>query len=242
MMQYPGDRDDDLDYQDDEGEVSWAEEEQLDLADDDEDLPWLEAEEYEEEGGFDWSLIRLIAIAAVTLAIVLGLIWWLFRDRPDPEMVPDGSTIEAPDEPYKERPEEGSGAEVEGTGSQAFQRGEGEQERGRLEADDGGDSPRPSIDREQAGGESSDADETPSDSGNSVYVQIGAFGSNADAEAAWTQATQRYSVLSGKRHRVLQAEVNGATVYRLQVIASDRASADATCRSIRNAGGDCYIR
>ena len=44
------------------------------------------------------------------------------------------------------------------------------------------------------------------------------------------------------RHRIVEAEVNGATVYRLQAIAANREAGDAACRSIRNAGGDCYIR
>lgn len=246
-MNNPGDRDEDLEYQDGEIEATWEEEEQLDLTDEDEDLPWLEADEYEEERGFDWGFVRLLAFAALALALALGAIWWLSREGPDPEMVPDGSTIEAPEGAYKVRPEEGADAEVEGTGSQAFQVAEGEQDRGRVAGEDGGDSPRPTIDVDQSGDDASGAAggtaATPAaDSGSNVYVQIGAFGSQADAEAAWRSATGRFSVLSGMRYRVVEGDVNGARVYRLQAIAGDRAAADATCRAIRNGGGDCYIR
>ncbi|VVS97866.1 SPOR domain-containing protein [Erythrobacter sp. EC-HK427] len=246
-MNNPGDRDEDLEYQDGEIEATWEEEEQLDLTDEDEDLPWLEADEYEEEGGFDFRLIWITLIGLAAIAALLYGLWWLTKDRPDPEMVPDGSTIEAPEGAYKVRPEEGADAEVEGTGSQAFQVAEGEQDRGRVAGEDGGDSPRPTIDVDQSGDDASGAAggaaATPAaTSGSNVYVQIGAFGSQADAEAAWRSATGRFSVLSGMRYRVVEGDVNGARVYRLQAIAGDRATADATCRAIRNGGGDCYIR
>lgn len=246
-MMNPGDKDDDLEYEVEEAiEEVWEEEEQLTLADEDEDLPWLEADEYEDEGGFDWSLIRLLGFALIALVAVLALLWWLTRDRPDPELVADGSTIEAPEGAYKERPDDPGGREVAGTGDQAFEVAQGESTRGRIADGDGSDA-RPAIDRDQSGSAESGAEGASSDAGSadssgSVYVQIGAFGSNADAESAWSDAAGRFSVLSGMRHRVVEADVNGASVYRLQAIASDRSSAESTCRAIRNAGGDCYIR
>ena len=254
-MSYPGGEEDELnhdevvhdgEYVEHVHEDEYVEEEQLVLAEEDDDLPWLEADEYEEDSGFDWSLIRFAAMAVVALAVLLGLIWWLTRDRPDPALVADGSTIEAPDGPYKERPSDPGGAEVAGTGDQAFAVAEGESTRGRI----GEGEARPGIDREQAStspaaGASPTA--TPSasasaDSAGAAYVQIGAFASRADAQAAWSTATQRYSALSGMRNRIVEAEVNGATVYRLQAIAGSRDAGEATCRAIRNAGGDCYLR
>ena len=236
-MTYPGD-DDDLEHRDDAFDESWEEEEQLTLADEDEDLPWLEADEYEEEGGFDARLIVYAVLGLLVVALVLAAFWWFMRERPDPELVPDGSTIEAPEGAYKERPEDPGGAQVAGTGDQAFETAEGQSTRSRI--DDGGEA-RPAIDREQRGSDTSGGNDD-GDNGNAVYVQIGAFSSESDAEAGWSSAAQRYSSLSGMRHRVVEAEVNGSTVYRLQAIAGDRAGAEATCRAIRNAGGDCYIR
>ncbi len=247
-MAYPGDGDNDLDeFEGEGGQQPWAGEEQLALADEDEDLPWLEADEYEEEGSFDWRLIVYAVLGLVVVGAVLAAAWWYFRDRADPEFVADGSTIEAPEGPYKQRPDDPGGRQVAGTGDQAFGVAEGESTRGRMGdgnvddgadngADDGADSgdARSSVDREQAG--SSD------DESGAVYVQIGAYSSRAEAEQGWSRQAQRFSALSGMRHRVREADVNGATVYRLQAISGDRASADATCRAIRNAGGDCYIR
>ena len=240
-MAYPGGDENEHGIEGDTyADTSHVEEERLDLADDDDELPWLEADEYEEEGGFDWSLIRFAAMAIVALVVLLGLIWWLTRDRPDAELVADGSTIEAPEGPYKQRPDDAGGTEVEGTGDQAYAVAEGESTRGRIADGD----PRPSIDRDQdTEEEEPEASAEPAaDSGSATYVQIGAFASRSDAQGAWNSAVQRYSALSGMRNRIVEAEVNGATVYRLQAVAGSREAGDATCRAIRNAGGDCYIR
>lgn len=231
-MIQPGDEDQNL-----ESGEGQEEEAQLALADEDENLPWLEADDYEEEGAFDWRLIWLALAGLMVIAAILATIWWFTREQDNSELVPDGSTIQAPDGDYKQRPDDPGGAEVSGTGDQAFEVAEGESTRGIIASDDGGDSEvAPSIDRNQEGSE----EETTAS--GAAYVQIGAFGSRSDADSAWSTAVSRYGTLSGMRHRVIEAEVNGATVFRLQAIASDRAAADATCRAIRGSGGDCYVR
>ncbi|RPF72019.1 SPOR domain-containing protein [Aurantiacibacter spongiae] len=223
------------------------EEEQLALADEDERLPWLESEDdYEDNRGVD---MRIVGLAVVGLLVVAALLvggWWLARDDGESgDVVADGSTIEAPATPYKQRPDDPGGSEVAGTGDTAYEVAEGQSRRGRIaESDDG--TPRPSIDREQAGAASASGGEDEGEDqpapANAVYVQIGAYTSRADADSAWGEAVRRYEVLSGKSHRVAQGTVNGATVYRLQAITGDRASGEATCRAIRDNGGDCYLR
>lgn len=212
-------------------------EEELALQGEDDSLPWLEDDEYyEDEGGFDGRIIWFALIGLLVIAGILLAAWWFTKDAPDDELAADGSTIEAPEGAYKQLPEDPGGREVEGTGDTAYQVAEGESQRGML-ADDT-QVPRPSIDINQGEGEDGAGSESP----DAVYVQIGAFTSRSDASEAWVSASNRYSGLSGMRHRIVEAEVNGATVYRLQVIAANREAGDAACRSIRNAGGDCYIR
>ena len=230
-MAYPGDEDE----YDPEMEQAWEEEEQLALADEDEDLPWLEADEYEEEGGFDARLLWIGVFGLLVVGLILSAGWWFLRETPDAELVADGSTIEAPDGPYKERPDDPGGSEVEGTGDQSFEMAEGETTRGRI-ADDASEA-RPSIDREQG-----TEDAAPASDDGAVWVQIAALGNRAAAEAEWSRASGQYGVLSGKRHRILEGEASGTPVFRVQVAHGDRASADATCRAIRNAGGACYVR
>lgn len=223
--------------EDAEFESDYEPDEQLALDDTDDALPWLEDDDYyEDEGGFDARLIWFALIGLLVIGGVLLAAWWLMRDRPDPALVADGSTIEAPDGPYKERPEDPGGREVEGTGDTAFEVAEGQSTRGRLADDTSPAQPDPDESRD------SDEGAQPAASENAVYVQIGAFTSRSDANEAWVTASNRYSALSGMRNRVVEAEVNGATVYRLQVIAPNREAGDSTCRAIRNAGGDCYIR
>lgn len=212
-------------------------EEELALQGEDDGLPWLEDDEYyEDEGGFDTRVIWFGLIGLLVIAAILLAAWWFTRGSTDPELAADGSTIEAPEGAYKQLPEDPGGREVEGTGDTAYQVAEGESLRGMLA--DGEDTAQPSIDIYQGasypGAESENAE--------AAYVQIGAFTSRADADQAWSSASGRYSALSGMRHRIIEAEVNGATVYRLQAIAANREAGDAACRSIRNAGGDCYIR
>ncbi len=112
------------------------EEEQLALANEDEDLPWLEADDYEEEQGFDWRLITHALIGLAVLARCWRRSWWFTRDRADPELVADGSTIEAPEGAYKQRPDDAGGAEVEGTGDQALKWPRVESARGRIDSGD----------------------------------------------------------------------------------------------------------
>lgn len=226
-MQGPGDERDDEHGADPD---DYQTEEQLTLADEDEALPWLESDEDDAEGGFDG---RIIAFALIGLLVVAGILlagWWLVRNTSDGEEVADGSTIEAPDEPYKTRPEDPGGAEVVGTGDVAFEVAEGEGPESRLAEDD--DLPAPSIDREQAG----------QDAGPGVGVQVGAYSTRDAASSGWSQLTVRYEGLQGMRYRILEGTADSGTIYRLQAVAENSAAADALCSSIRNAGGDCQVK
>ena len=108
------------------GEGGPIEEEQLALADGEERLPWLESDDDYEQPGVDTG--RIVAFAAVGLlavVLILGALWWFTGDRTDEDLVADGSVIEAPDEPYRERPDEPGGQQVAGTGDTSFEVGEG---------------------------------------------------------------------------------------------------------------------
>ena len=223
----------------DEFDHDWDDDGQLALADEDERLPWLEADDYEAEPGFDWRIVIYALVGLAVVVALLGGIWYATKDRADPELEPDGSTIAAPDGPYKQRPDDAGGAEVAGTGDQAFEVAEGQSTRGIIAEDD---TPRPAIDVDQGEGAAPTLQATETAAAGQVYVQIGAFGSREDADAAWVSAGGRYPALSGMRHRVVEGDANGVKVFRLQAIAASRDAGEATCRSIRSAGGDCYIR
>jgi len=230
-----GERSADLD---DDGAIDA--EEQLSLADADERLPWLESDEEYEQPGVDTG--RIVAFGAVGLlfiVLVLGAIYYFTRDPRDAELVADGSTIEAPAEPYKTRPEDPGGREVEGTGDTSYEVAEGQQVEGQIAAG----VPVPTIDRNQADAPTA----TPSPAASSapaggVGVQVGAYSTRAQAEAGWSQLSGRFEALKGRSHRVLQGTADSGTIFRLQAVAGSAAEADTLCRAVKAAGGDCQVK
>ncbi len=211
-------------------------EEQLALADGEERLPWLESDDEDEQPGVDTG--RIIAFAAVgvlALVLLLGALWWFTGDRTDEELVADGGTIEAPDEPYRTRPEDPDGQQVAGTGDTSFEVGEGQSVEGRIA---GSDAPVPSIDREQ-----SDAPATrPTAPVGAIGVQVGAYSSREAAETGWSTLSSRIEALQGRNHRIVQGTADSGTIFRLQAVAGTVVEAETLCRSIKSQGGDCQVK
>ncbi|MBA4046035.1 MAG: SPOR domain-containing protein, partial [Erythrobacter sp.] len=99
---------------------------ELDLADTD-SLPWLESDEEDEAaGGYDMMRIAgFFTLMVALLAAVVGGVWWVSNKATQGDMVADGSVIEAPAGPIKERPTDPGGKEFAGTGNVAPVVGEG---------------------------------------------------------------------------------------------------------------------
>ncbi|MEL6486571.1 MAG: SPOR domain-containing protein [Pseudomonadota bacterium] len=107
--------------------------EELDFAKEGE-LPWLEADEDDAEaGGVDTAqLIGFVAVLLAVLLLVVGGVWYVNNSGGGPVQIADGSTIEAPDGPYKERPEDAGGKEFPGTNDVAPGVAQGQSSEGRL--------------------------------------------------------------------------------------------------------------
>lgn len=74
-------------------------------------------------------------------------------------------------------------------------------------------------------------------------VQLGAFSSNANAQAAWSKYVKKHSVLQGFDSASSTVTVNGRKLVRLAAMGfGNKASADAACRAIKSGGGDCIVR
>lgn len=214
-------------------------EEQLALDDRDERLPWLESDEEYEDDGFDGRTLAFALIGLLVAAAILAGGWLLLRDAPDGEMVADGGTIEAPDAPYKTRPENAGGAEVVGTGDVSFEVAEGLTREGRL-ADN---APAPNMDLGQVESEGQGEGEGRNATARTgVGVQIGAFSTRQAAQTAWQQFSGRFEGLQGMNYRILEGSADSGTIYRLQAVAANGEAADALCRSIRASGGDCQVK
>jgi len=233
-MQAGGTRGGDPADLDDDGVI---EPEELAFAQEDERLPWLEADDDAEEPGVDTGRVVAFVIGSlVVLGLVIGALWWFFRDRSETAIVADGSTIEAPAGPYKTKPTNPGGSQAVGTGDTSFAVAEGQEPQGKVA--DAGEAPRPSIDRNQPGA-AAPATAAPT---TGVGVQVGAYSSRDRAEAGWSTLSTRYPALSGASHRIVQATVDGATIYRLQAVASDLKSATQLCNALQGQGGDCQVK
>lgn len=92
---------------------------ELDLSADD-SLPWLEADEDEDDSRGDNThiILLLLIFAGITIAGV-GTVWFFGSKADDATLTADGSVIEAPKGPIKERPEDPGGKEFAGTGAVA---------------------------------------------------------------------------------------------------------------------------
>lgn len=222
--------------------------ERLALDEDDAPLPWLESgdEEFEEEQGSGTGrILGLVVGSLVALAAIVGGIWWATHRSSDPALVADGSTVPAPEQPYKEAPKDPGGKTFDGTGDTSFAVSEGQTRPARLgEAPaapspsvDVGPKPAASPSAAPAAGATASA---PAAVGG-VGVQVGAFSSRALAEAGWTKLAGN-PALSGVRHRIVEGQADIGTVYRLQAVAADAASASALCSRLKASGVQCQVK
>ena len=200
---------------------------ELDLSEE-ESLPWLEADE-EDEGysGIDTrQVIAFFALLLLVLLLIVASIWFFSNRSSGSEPVADGSTIEAPDGPIRERPEDPGGREFAGTGNVAPVVGEGGTSEAVLDTDGNGD------------GNGS----TATTSASGVGVQLAAYSSRARAEQGWNDLRRRTNALDGARYRIEEGTVDIGTVYRLQAVANNRAAADQLCNALKADGLDCQVK
>ncbi len=74
-------------------------------------------------------------------------------------------------------------------------------------------------------------------------VQLGAYESQAIARGAWTNLSRRHASLSAHDGVTSSASVGGHTVFRLSATGfATRNAANGVCASVRNAGGNCFVR
>jgi hypothetical protein len=82
------------------------------------------------------------------------------------------------------------------------------------------------------------ATRTPSEqSGGSFAVQFSAPNTEADANAEAARVKSRFGVTP----RIVQANVNGRTVYRVRAAGLSRERANALCSDVKSAGGNCFV-
>ena len=214
----------------------------LELIHEDEHLPWLDADDTADDREAGFATSRLVLLGVLSLVIVGALVGaaWFAMGAASDEPPADGSLVEAPDGPYKSKPEDAGGKTYAGTGDTSFAVGEGQTREGRLATEPA--TPKPA---EETVGPSlattlNEGPRAPQPTG--IAVQVGAFPKRSDAEEAWGRLIRQTEALSGVRHRVVEAQVDIGTVYRLQAMTGDRASANSLCNRLKDDGLACFVK
>ena len=214
---------------------------------DEERLPWLESaddvdlDEPVSDGG------RMIGFAVLSvlllMALVGGLYWATHRGNGTAEA--DGSMIAANKEPYKVAPADPGGKTFEGTGDVSFPVSEGQKPGASLAGSaPAGAAPaaKPSAAAPSAGAPGPATGPAAAGPASGVGVQIGAFSTNASAEAAWSKLAAAHPPLSGYSHRIVEGKADMTTVFRLQAVAIDLAGANALCSKLTAGGLKCQVK
>lgn len=240
---------------------------ELSLQDEDR-LPWLEAVDNgdDDDGVSSSKLIAFVIAALLALGVVVGGIWWL-RSQ-DGGTAGDGTLIAAQEGDYKVKPDETGGMKVEGQGDAAFATSEGAEANGKVDVNATPEAPvasarvtevpaakpaaRPTASAPVASGgrltaappvssgaKPAAAAVAPAAMGGTGLIQLGAYGSQASANQAWSALAQRYAFLGSMPKSVESASVGGSTVYRLRVQAGAQAS--SVCGKIKAGGANCII-
>jgi hypothetical protein len=238
----------DAEFNEIEGEAG-----ELDLTEDD-GLPWLEADEEDDRaGGLDSrQLVAFVAILLLILVAVVALVYIVSNYNRGPAPVADGSTIEAPEGPYKERPDESGGKTFAGTGDVAPSVGQGETPESRLAngADAGDGDLNIAMPPIEGGGAAARNGQTESQNSapkaatdtKGVGVQLAAYGSRARADKGWTELKRKSAALGKYKYRVVEGQIDIGTVYRLQAVTRNRSEAEALCRTLKAEGLDCQVK
>ncbi|MFO6445792.1 SPOR domain-containing protein [Erythrobacter sp. NE805] len=224
---------------------------ELDLADTD-SLPWLESDEEDEEaGGIDtWQIVGFVGLLLALGAAVVGGVWFFSNRMAASEVVADGSVIEAPEGPIKQRPENPGGKEFAGTGNVAPVVGEGGQ-RPAVVAETPplpsvpGAAPSPTPAKGAPGSKLvpvTAPSAAPAPAVPGTGVQLAAYGTRARAEQGWSDIARRTEVLKGVKYRIVEGKVDIGTVYRLQAVAGSRAEATRLCAALKADGIDCQVK
>ncbi|MEY2928244.1 MAG: hypothetical protein RL367_2721 [Pseudomonadota bacterium] len=213
---------------------------------DEDRLPWLEAvENDEEEEGLSGSkLLGLILAGLAVLAIGFGAYHWLNKQG-DNGTNADGTLIAAPEGDYKQKPSEPGGMKVPGQGDAAFNVSEGGESNGKLAVNGGPEAPvagikvNPAAATPVAEGKAGVTTVVPpatapaaAPAGGGALIQLGAYGSQATADAGWAAAVRAHPALASLTKVVQATQFGKGTVYRLRANAGNAANAAAMCAKV----------
>jgi hypothetical protein len=208
-----------------------------------EPLPWLEPVDDEDEPPALSARKMAAAILVVLLAaaLVAGTLFWLARSGGEEGTGPP-ELIRAEPGPAKVKPDDPGGIDVAGDSETAFATGAGEQVDGQLDL---GAVPEEAIARPKAQTEAPPAAaEEPAQpatvnaaSAAPNQVQLGFFGTAAEAEAAWKSLSGRFPTIAAAGKIVVPYQSG----QRLRAGFASPAEARSACQLLKAAGDACFV-
>ncbi len=233
----------------------------MDLREEDR-LPWLETVEPDEERGAP--IGKVIAMVVLGLAVLAAIIFGIYKLQT--RQMADGQLIAAQEGDYKVRPDDPGGLKVKGEGDAAIATSAGKSGNGSIDLNAVPEKP---IDgrrvtagaKPTAGGGSNAVAQVPASGGRLVatqpvtvqrgpaagaggsgsLVQLGAYPTEAAANAAWNGFSKRFSYLAPLGKSVQSVATGGRTLYRLRVNAGSANQAGDICGRLRVAGESCFV-
>jgi hypothetical protein len=225
-------------------------------------LPWLETVEPDEPPGPP--LLRVILLVLLGLAILSGIVFGVYRLQ-NREAEPTGELIAA-EGAYKVRPDDPGGLKVKGEGAAAVATSAGKTGSGAIdlnavpEAPVDGRRAQPLPTVPETGGRNAVAEvpasggrlaakppvtaapaNAPGAASGGSLVQLGAYPSEAVANASWASLSKRFSYLAPLGKSIQPVASGGKTLYRLRVNAGGANQAADLCGRLKVAGESCFV-
>jgi hypothetical protein len=213
-------------------------------------LPWLEAVEGDDasDGPSPLKLIMGVLIMLVAIGAVVGGLFWMNSRSDSGSATGEPELIKAETGDYKTKPDQAGGMTVEGEGDTAFAASEGADPKGAINTNGVSEAPMtqtpPAAPPQQAPAPAPKAEPkqeapaapAPAPAAGGASIQLGAFSSQAGANAAWKAMSGRFRYLAPLTHSVVPVQSGGKTLYRLR--ASGPGAADI-CGRLKVAGESC---
>jgi SPOR domain len=236
---------------------------EIDLRDEDR-LPWLETVEPDEPEGP--GVFRVVALVVLGLVVVSAIVFGIYQvQQRTGSSEGTGELIAAQEGDYKVRPDDPGGLQVKGEGDSAIATSAGSNAASAIDLKAVPEAPitgtRSAGATPVAGGGTRAVAEVPGAGGRlkatapmaaprtkvpgagsgGALVQLGAFPSEAAANAAWSAVAKRFGYVATLGKEVQPAEVSGRKVFRLRVNAGSATAASDICGRLKVAGESCFV-
>jgi len=205
------------------------------VLEEDDRLPWLEAVEEEDasEGPSAAKLIAFVVIGLLAIGAIVGGLFWMGNRDPAATGGEPG-LIAAAEGDYKVKPADAGGMKVEGKGDTSFATSAGADPRGTIDTSAVAEAP---VTRDTPPApKPAPAATAPAPAASGPAIQLGAFSSQAGANAAWKALSSRFAYLAPLGQSVTPVATGGKTLYRLR---ASGPGAAGLCGRLRAAGESC---